>query len=155
MGDPFGCPVTERRGVAHWIGLACGGAVIVYGTLGLVHHASNAALQQVVTWMFGADLLHDLVIAPLVCLVGLTAARWTPAAWRWPVRAGLVTSTLVLAVGYPVLRGFGRHRVPNNRSVLPLDYTSAVATVLAVVWALVTIWGIASWRTTKRGREPS
>lgn len=40
----------------------------------------------------------------------------------------------------PALRGYGRDRVPDNLSVQPLDYTAAVLTVLAVVWAVVAVW---------------
>jgi hypothetical protein len=147
--------MTERRGAAHWVGLAVGGAVIAYGAYGLVVHTSMSALHQVVNWVVGADLIHDLVVAPIVCIIGLAALRLTPQVWRWPLRAGLVTSALVVAVAYPALRGFGRHRAPNNRSILPLDYPTAVATVLGVVWTLVIIWGVVATRQANMTRQPS
>jgi hypothetical protein len=105
---------------------------------------------QVGVWVVGADLLHDLVLAPVVGLVGFALARAAPREWRWPIRAGAIGSALMLLIAYPALRGFGRRTAPGNGSVLPLDYTSAVLTVLAALWGVVVIWGLVN--TTIRAR---
>ena len=138
--------MTERRGPMAWICLVVGAGIMVYGVIGLLGSTSWSAAGSVALWVVGADLLHDLLIAPMVCLLGFVIARRTPTAWRWPVRAATLTTAVVLVVAYPVLGGFGRDRVPDNRSVLPLDYPTAVATVLAVVWMIALIWGVATWR---------
>jgi hypothetical protein len=133
-----------------WTCFVVGAGIMAYGVIGLLDSTSLSAARSVALWVVGADLLHDLLIAPVVCLLGFVIARVAPAAWRWPVRAATLTTALVLAVAYPALRGFGRDRVPDNRSVLPLDYPTAIATVLAVVWVIALIWGLAS---SRRGRS--
>jgi hypothetical protein len=60
------------------------------------------------------------------------------------VRAGLFASAVLLLVAWPALRGYGRDHVPDNPSVAPLHYGTAVATVLAVVWVAVAVWILAA-----------
>jgi hypothetical protein len=40
--------------------------------------------------------------------------------------------------------------VPDNTTVHPLHYGTALATVLVVVWALVGTWTLASWLRSRR-----
>ena len=65
-----------------------------------------------------------------------------PTPWRWPIRAAAIGSAIVLAVSYPALRGFGRETAPGNATVLPLDYTTAVLTVLSVIWVAALVTGL-------------
>ena len=88
----------------------------------------------------GADLLHDLVIAPVVALVGVFLARLLRRPWRLPVQAGSAATAIVLAVGWAPLRGYGRATAVGNPTVQPLDYSTAVATVVGVVWVVVLGW---------------
>ena len=129
-----------------WTCFVVGGRIMAYGVIGLLDSTSWSAAKSVAVWVVGADLLHDLLIAPVVCLLGSVIARRAPAGVALALRAATVTTALVLVVAYPALRGFGRDRVPDNRSMLPLDYPTAVATVLAVVWVIALIWAVASWR---------
>ncbi|MFE7767356.1 hypothetical protein [Streptomyces sp. NPDC057438] len=94
-------------------------------------------LTGVVVWLGGAVVLHDVVIAPLVLLVGLVAVR---AGVRGPVRGALLVAGALTAVALPVLLRPGK---PANSSVLPLDYPRnwllvlvAVATVTALLTAV-------------------
>jgi hypothetical protein len=154
MGHASGRAVNERRSPFAWICIVAGTGTMVFGIIGLLDSTSWAAARSVALWVVGADLLHDLLIAPVVCALGFVIARWTSAAWRWPVRAAALTSAFVIALAYPALRGFGRDRVPDNRSVLPLDYPTAVATVLGLVWIAALLWGIVSWRRRRSLARP-
>ncbi|WP_327342291.1 hypothetical protein [Streptomyces europaeiscabiei] len=94
-------------------------------------------LTGVLVWLGGAVVLHDVVIAPLVLLVGLVAVR---AGVRGPVRGALLVAGALTAVALPVLLRPGK---PANSSVLPLDYPRnwllalvAVATVTALLMAV-------------------
>ncbi|WP_405959879.1 hypothetical protein OG235_07885 [Streptomyces sp. NBC_00024] len=94
-------------------------------------------LTGVLVWLGGAVVLHDVVIAPLVLLVGLVAVR---AGGRGPVRGALLVAGALTAVALPVLLRPGK---PANSSVLPLDYPRnwqlalvAVATVTALLMAV-------------------
>jgi hypothetical protein len=142
--------MNEEQGPVAWVGLVIGLAIMAFGALGLFRAASGLNVRTILVWMVGADLLHDLVVAPAVGVAGLLLARVVPRAWRPAVRAGSVASGVILLVAYPLLRGFGRDHVPDNRSVLPLDYPIAVATVLAVVWATALCWGYGAWRRGRR-----
>ncbi len=127
-------------GSAFWTGLALGGAVMAFGIGGLVRATSTDAVASVGRWVVGADLVHDLVLAPLVVVLGCFTARAVPARVRGPVQAGLLATGVVLLVGWVPWRGDGRVLVPDNPSVQPLDYTSAVLTVLGFVWIAVAAW---------------
>jgi hypothetical protein len=152
--------MSEPRGRAATVGLLVGYAVMAFGVVGLFRASSLRSAAQVTTWLVAADLVHDLVVAPLVCLVGFGLASIVPSPWRWPARAGAIGTAVVVAVAYPALRGFGRTTAPGNGSVLPLDYSSATLTVLAVVWGLAALWGTTNLvverrRATSDGSEGS
>ncbi|MFD9113422.1 hypothetical protein [Streptomyces bottropensis] len=94
-------------------------------------------LTGALVWLGGAVVLHDVVIAPLVLLVGLVAVR---AGVRGPVRGALLVAGALTAVALPVLLRPGK---PANSSVLPLDYPRnwllalvAVAAVTALLMAV-------------------
>jgi hypothetical protein len=113
---------------------------MAFGVYGIATHARGTHPPAFVVWFVGADLVHDLLVAPAVLLAGAIAARAMPARWWPPVRAGLLASGIVLVVGWAPLRGYGRASAVGNASVQPLDYATAVPTVLAVVWAAVALW---------------
>src|SRR5262245_29551118 len=142
--------MTRTRG--RWIAFVAGYATMAFGVIGLVRMVPLRAAGQISLWVVGADLLHDLVLAPLVCVFGVALAHVVSPAWRWPVRAGAIATALVLLTAYPALRGFGRHTAPGNGSVLPLDYTTAVLTVLAVIWGVVIGWCVVNAVTRQRAR---
>jgi hypothetical protein len=144
--------VSEPRGRAAAVGLVVGYAVMLFGAVGLLRAFSLQRTGQVAIWVIGADLLHDFLVAPVVCLVGIGLGRVVPSSWRWPVRAGVTGTAVVLVVAYPALRGFGRTTAPGNGTVLPLDYASATLTVVAVIWVLAVGWGIANLIVERRRR---
>jgi hypothetical protein len=146
--------MTERHGARFWICCAVGLAAMVYGAAGFLDRAPFSVGTTVVAWVVGADLLHDLVIAPLVCILGFVLAARLPPLLRWPFRAAALTSAIVLVVAYPALRGFGRDTAPGNHSVQPLDYPTAVATVLAVVWGLAVVWVLVAWLGSRSRPDP-
>jgi hypothetical protein len=143
----------ERHGAGFWISVALGGGVIAFGVRGAVHDAAATGPADFFVWIVAADLLHDLLVAPLVCVVGFVLTRTLPEPWRTPVRSGLIISALVVAVAWAGLRGYGRDQVPDNPTVQPLDYGTSVLTVLAVVWTAVAIWVVVRVRSQRRGRS--
>ena len=144
----------EGHGPGFWVGLVIGGAVMTFGVVGLLDNANAVNPFAFATWFVGADLAHDLLLAPLVCLVGALLVRAVRMPWRVPVQGGLVASAIVLAVAWAPLRGYGRTAVPDNPTVLPLDYSTAVLTVLAAVWAAVATWlALTAW--ARRRRAPA
>ena len=130
----------DRPGIAFWVGLLIGGAVMAYGIRGVLMDSRATDPSVLVQWVVGADLVHDLIVAPLVVAVGWAVTRTVPLVVRVPIQLGLVATGVVLVVGWAPLRGYGRATVPDNPSVQPLDYSTAVLTVLAAVWIVVAVW---------------
>lgn len=143
--DPAG---RAPGGAAFWAGLVVGLAVLGYGVAGLLDHVTGDALVSWLTIFVGADIVHDLVVAPVACGVGLVVARLGLGRWRAPVQAGLFASAVVLAVAWIPLRGLGGN--PGNPTIRPLDYLTATLTVLAAVWITVAAVGLLAHR---RGRS--
>ena len=124
-----------------------GAGIMTFGIRGAIVELKTSA-SDVARWVIGADLLHDFVVAPITAGIGWCVNRAVPRLWRAPIQAGLVATGVVALLGWPGWRGYGRHLVPDNPSVQPLDYTTAILTVLAVIWGIVAIWLIA--RLTRR-----
>lgn len=123
---------------AFWAAVVLGWGVIAFGVVGLLDRFGARGTLDVGLWVVGGNVLHDAVIAPIAFVVAVGLALVVRRPWRAPLLAGLATSAMVVAVAYPALRGFGREA--NNPSLLPLDYGTAVLTVLAVVWGGVLAW---------------
>jgi len=144
---------APQYGPRFWIALALGGAVIAFGVTGLIADVGVRSAADVAVWLGAANVVDDLLLAPLACVAGAALAYLLPEPWRAPVRAALITSAVVLIVAFPALRGFGRDQVPDNPSVDPLNYATATVTVLAAVWAGAAAWLIVRLVTSARGRR--
>jgi uncharacterized membrane protein YhaH (DUF805 family) len=131
-----------------WTGLAGGGAAGLFGLAGLVADAAKTMPLVWLKWLAALLLVHDLVLAPLVHLAGRRLRDRAPEAWRWPLQLGLVTSGVLIIASVPVLVGVGRRTQPGNTSVLPGNYPSALAGVLAAVWLGILALGI--WGSHRR-----
>ncbi len=138
---------TEREeppgGLAFWLGLAVGGAVVVFGIAGLLSTTDLGNGFRVGTWVVGADLVHDIVLAPIAVGVSVLLARLVPLPWRAPIRAALATSAVLLIIAVPPLLGTAHDSTPHNTTVQPLDYPTALATATGVVWAAAGLWLVA------------
>ncbi|HSB88233.1 MAG TPA: hypothetical protein VLD86_18100, partial [Ilumatobacteraceae bacterium] len=104
-----------------------------------------ALLVHVVTF----DLVHDLVIAPLLFVVAWSIGKVVPATARGPVRAAAAATALYIAIAYPLIRRWGRR--PTNSSTLPLNYGRNLAIVIAAVWLLAGV--VIVHRVRAKGRR--
>jgi hypothetical protein len=139
------------RGVTFWVAFAIGAAVMAFGVRGVLTDAGTHP-PELLRWVVGADLVHDFVLAPFVVAVGWVIARTAPRAWRVPVQAALAASGVVLIVGWAAWRGYGRATVPDNPTVQPLDYTTAILTVWGAIWLTAAVW-IAARTASRRRRD--
>ncbi|MFC8145628.1 hypothetical protein ACFUKV_28395 [Streptomyces paradoxus] len=106
-------------------------------------------LPGVLVWLGGAVVLHDVVVAPLVLLVGLVAVR---GGVRGPVRGALLVAGALTAVALPVLLRPGKSA---NSSVLPLDYPrNWLLALVAVATVTVLLFAVRETRRTRR-RSPA
>lgn len=141
----------EPRTRAFWIGLVVGLAVMTYGIRGLLVDAAATRPTKAVAWLVGADLLHDLVLIPIVLAIGWLTRRVVPNVLRWPVRASLIGTALAVAIVWIPWRGYGR--LPDNPSLAPLDYGNAVVAVVVAVWCACALWGVLAVVGNRRARE--
>ena len=138
VGDGTG---HDRYGPSFWIGLGAGGLLMAWGAWLYLDTTPDVSRRlDLLRWLVGLDVAHDLVLAPAVVLVGVAVRRWVSRRWLAPVQAALIVSASVLLVALLPLRGTAR--MTGNPTIQPLDYRSATLTVLGAVWAVAAGWGL-------------
>ncbi|MBL8775236.1 MAG: hypothetical protein JNK12_04875 [Acidimicrobiales bacterium] len=129
----------EHGGARFWVSLCVGVVVMGWGVwLFLGATSSGEARRSFATWLVGADLVHDLVVAPVVALAAWGLARVVPDRWWPPVQAGVVISAFVLLLA--VLPLAGTAGGTGNPTIQPLNYATSTLTALALVWGAVGVW---------------
>ncbi len=99
-------------------------------------------------WFGVPPVLSDLLVIPVIGLLGTVVAARVRSHWRAPVIIGLIISGALLAVGWPFLSGIGRRA--DNPSLLDRPYLLGTVLALAVIWA-----GVAAWALLRRPRPRS
>jgi hypothetical protein len=107
--------VNLTRGSLLVLGLVLCGV----GAAELVSQAGHDVLAALV-WLAGGVLLHDLVLAPLVVVLGVLAAAALPWWARSPAAAATVVLGSVTLMAVPVLGRFGAR--PDNPTLLDRPY---------------------------------
>ncbi len=138
---------AEGRSKLFWPLAVLGWCVMVYAVRGIFTHSADTNPSQLVRLLVGLDLVHDLVLAPIVVVAGYGLTRLVPARVRPPVTAGLFVSAVVALYAYPLVRGFGRF-AEFNSSRLPNNYATGLITVIAVVWAVTAVLVVIRLRRT-------
>lgn len=121
-------------GPRFWITAAVGWAVIGWGVYGVFSNRLDTRPANLAKFVVGGALLHDLLVAPVVILVGVLIARAVPARARVPVQVALVVSGVVALFSWPLVRGYGL--AANNPTSLPHNYGLNLLIILGVVWAV-------------------
>jgi hypothetical protein len=140
-------PTAGRTPRSFWIGLAVGLGPMLWGTWHYL--AATPDLRRridLAAWLVGADLVHDLVVAPLVVVAGWAVTRAVPAWARPPVTVAIVLTGTVLLVGWLPLVGSA---TVDNPTLQPRAYGREITAVLLVVW-LVALVAVAN-RRRRRG----
>ncbi len=125
---------AHRPGPLFWISAVAGWAVIGFGLRGIFEHSLDTRPANLARFVVGGALLHDLVVAPLVILVGVVVARAVPVRGRAVIQAALAISGIVALFSYPLVRAYGL--AANNPTSLPHNYARNLLVVLGVVWAV-------------------
>ena len=130
-----------EHGIMFWIGLLIGGAIVAFAMRGVLHQfATGAARYRWARYVVGADLVHDLIIAPLVFLVAYGARHIVAPRFRGPLAFGVYGSAVMIAIGWYPLHGTAHYK--QNVSFQPLNYATAVTTTVVVVWCIAAIWTV-------------
>ncbi|WP_436793069.1 hypothetical protein [Actinospongicola halichondriae] len=124
-------------GVGFWVGLVLGVPVVAYGLWGLVDTFPGDRLVNIATYFVGGAVVHDLIVAPAVCVLGWLLLRFVPRAAVGPVQAAAAVSAVVALVAWPLVRGYGV--TAGEPSFLSRDYTASVLVVWGVVWSVAAL----------------
>ena len=120
-----------------WIGLVMATPVLAYGLKGALDHLPDVQLTSFITYFVGGAVVHDLVLAPAVCLIGWAVVRLVPKVAVAPVQAALVASGVIGLVSWPFVRGYGI--TAGEPSFLSRNYATSVLTAWSVVWAAAAV----------------
>jgi FtsH-binding integral membrane protein len=138
MGEELGGPGVIRV----LVGLA-GVAAMGWG-LWLVRDDGFERWRSQVVWFVGGVLAHDAILAPVVVVVGVVAARILRPTIRPAIAFGfIVWATVTVAVANVLLPIGGR---PDNPSLMDRPYVLAWVAFTAVVVALVSTYVLVARR---------
>ncbi|ARC56177.1 hypothetical protein AS850_03685 [Frondihabitans sp. 762G35] len=109
---------------------------IVFGAWVMVDTVRPKSIWGLATWLIGAVIIHDAIIAPAVVAISIAmrrvGRRIPPAVIAIVQGAVVVGSVFTLVVVPEIIR---KAKVPNNDTVLPFDYASR----LVVLWAAIVV----------------
>ena len=95
---------------------------------------------SVATWFLGGPLLHDLLLAPAVGVLGAVLAATVRPRWRAPLAAGLVVSAILVLLALPgLLRPSAEEP---NPGLADRDLRPGLAAALAATWIVVLTVGL-------------
>ena len=139
----------RRAGPLFWISAVAGWAVIGFGLRGIFEKSLDTRPGNLARFVVGGALLHDLLVAPVVILLGVLLARAVPGRARAIVQAALAVTGIVALFSYPLVRAYGL--AAKNPTSLPRNYTAGLLIVLGVVWAIAA--GLVIVRLRKTGPD--
>ena len=117
--------------------LIVGWLVIGFGVSRAVVDAHDAKPFTVAAFVVAFDLLHDVVLVPLLLAGGSLIGRIVPVPARGAVRAATAVSLLVVVFAAPLIGRLGAR--PSNSSILPLPYVRNTLIVLAGIWVVTAV----------------
>jgi hypothetical protein len=145
--DEIDVPAGVAPPRTFWLAFVPGAAMMAFGLRGLLRTTDSSALWSALRWFVGGALAHDLIVSPVVCVVGFLAARWLPPIVRGPAQAALLACGVIGVVAYPLVRGYGV--TPGEPSFLDRDYGTSVLALWGAAWsaaAVVVVWRVVRWR---------
>ena len=128
-------PPAQTKGL--WVGLLLGLPFVAYGFRGVLADLPGVQLTSFGWYFVGAAVVHDVLVAPAVCVLGWFVLRRLPAVAVGPVQAALLASGVIGLVSWPFVRGYGV--TPGEPSFLSRDYTRSVLVLWSVVWAVAVV----------------
>ena len=97
-------------------------------------------VRSAVVWLVGGVVAHDLVLAPVVVVLGVVTGRIAPGRWRVPLVVVFVVWGSLTLIVLPALSGLGVR--PDNPSLLDRAYLPAwlLLSVLAALAVPAYAW---------------
>ena len=132
--------------------LTAGVAGMIYAVIGVLTDDGTSPLNQLL-FTVALAVAHDGIVLPLAIGVGVLTVRFVPDWARPPVQAGLYASLVLTLFTIPMLVGAGR--LPDNPTILPLNYARGLQLVLAAIWVAAAVWAGYRWRDRKPVAAPT
>jgi hypothetical protein len=129
--------MTAVRVILIGVGLVLGG----YGAV-LVWENPPVIIMRIVAWALAGVVLHDAVFAPLCVALGFAGRRLIPRKWWPPVAVAAFCSVVLVFLAIPVYGKPGMHL--DNMTVLDRNYPLGLWVSLAIVWACVPMYYLAT-----------
>jgi hypothetical protein len=126
---------SRRATAAFWVCAVVGWTVIALGVRGIFVDRSATRPSDLVRWFGGLLVLHDAVLVPVALGVGWLVGRLIPARASAYVKVGGAMTATVIALWWPLWRGYGRRE--SNPTLLRLPYERNLLVALALGWGLV------------------
>jgi hypothetical protein len=140
---------TPQRSIAPVVGTVVGVALMAVGVWRAVAERHDTHPSELARWVVAADLVHDLLVAPVVVAVGWLVGRVLPRTVRAPVRWALATTAVLCLVAWPYVRGYGRN--PTIPSLLDRNYAVGLGVYVGSVWVVAAAWAtVAALRARAR-----
>ena len=144
MRQPAEAAETSSHAWPFWVALAVGWSMIAFGIHGIIDRVGGRTNPVGLARLFiGLNLVHDVVVAPVVIVAGVALGRVLPRAVRPVIQGALIVSAVVVLYAYPLVCGYGR--IAESPSVLPLDYGHGLLVVLATIWAATLAILVGRW----------
>ena len=134
--------MTSR--ISRWTLGAAGVAAIIWAAWLALTGGRATNPVGIATWLVGALVLHDAVLAPVCVGIGWLTARVLPPWLRAPVQVAAFVAGAVTVASTPLLLGLGRR--PDNPSADPLDYPHNLLAVVLVITGVCAAWAVAARR---------
>ena len=125
---------------------AVGAALAAYGGLLLLTRQDAGQVFEVLAWLAGGVLLHDVLISAALLAAVVGVRRVLPPDWRAPATVALVVYGSLTLVAVPVLGRFGAR--PDNPTLLDRPYVSSWLVLLVCTVAAVLLAGLLRRRRT-------
>jgi len=122
-----------------------GASAIVFGVMSALPRGPEE-LRSAAVWFIAPAVLSDLVLLPVIAVIGYALTRWTPAWLRLPVQVALVIIGTLIAVALPFLGKPGLRA--DNPTLLDRNYVAGLTVYVGVV-----VLGAAGWAVVRRYRR--
>jgi hypothetical protein len=121
--------------------MALGVVIAGYGFV-LLWDNPRVILFRIVVWALAGVVLHDMVFAPICAALGFGGRRLLPRRWWAPIAVAALCTVVLVMLAIPVYDKPGLR--PDNLTVLDRDYHVGLWISLAIVWAGVPLYLLAT-----------
>ena len=133
--------------VGRVVAIAGGVVLAAYGAVRLLTDVPGASLLRLAVWLVGAVVISDLVISPLVVVVGVALRRWLPDRGRRYVQAFLIMGAMITLVAAPMI--YLQGSAPPEKALLNQDFAMNLLILLGLA-AVISLLGYGRERRRSR-----